>query len=620
MTRYELLINNIKADLGNTDISLNYKSNLLTDISKIVSNNSYTIKLPKTAKNLSLIECSHLPSAVSRFPYLKHAGTVLKNGIEIVKNAKIVLLSVGENIELALTWGNVTNFASVASGDKKLTDLDYGTVSGTDYAVWYKREWYTFPYVNYGFKDGEENAWYHPVVTVKWVLDKIAKSNGVVFDIPAEKSDLFSSWIIPLLTRNEADRQVKQSELTLSVDETTAINTGGETFLYRGIGFIYPENYNFNYYGTFEAYTDSQGRDYWTHTYKTAISNAKINLKGRVTIQLSSPNGSPDGLKFALMNRYTASSILSVSPSKVTHLSGTVYNVTYEIDGQSDVVEGTRQVDFAFIEGPGGMTYYNSASGSLTFSAQADMILLRTSNKNDGRFYFVPNLPDIKQIDFIKAIMSMAGLFALPDGVNRIKFISFDNLAANKSKAVDWTSRLIVAYRGITPREIKYTLDNIAQNNRFTYKEDNSLKGYYDGNITVDDATIDYERDAVKLPFSACDTKDGLPYIPLYSYNDNGELEYSNKSNPRILIRNGLKGMFRGLVWSTLIANYYQTYKGFINNAKVVTEYIRLNSIELRDLEMDVPVYLGQYGCYFAIVEIKTKKNDVCECKLLKMS
>ena len=56
MIRDELYINGDKVDVGDTDISLNYKSNLLTDISKIVSNNSYTIKLPKTAKNLAVIE------------------------------------------------------------------------------------------------------------------------------------------------------------------------------------------------------------------------------------------------------------------------------------------------------------------------------------------------------------------------------------------------------------------------------------------------------------------------------------------------------------------------------------------------------------------------------------
>ena len=212
----------------------------------------------------------------------------------------------------------------------------------------------------------------------------------------------------------------------------------------------------------------------------------------------------------------------------------------------------------------------------------------------------------------------MVGLFALPDGENGIKFIPFDNLSANKSKAVDWTNRVIMAYNSVTPRNLQYTLDNIAQNNWFRYKEDDNVMGNYDGNIQVDDATIEYERDAITLPFSACSTKGGVAYIPLYSYNDNGELQY-NKVNPRILLLDGTKGIFKGLEWTTLIANNYQTYKGLINNAKVVTEYIRLNSIELRDLEMDIPVYLAQYGCYLAIIEITTKENDICECKLLKL-
>ena len=136
MTRDELYINNTKADLNKTDITLSYKSNLLTDISKIVSNSSYTIRLPKTANNLALIECAHLPSSISRYPYLKHKGTLLRNGIEIIKDAIVVLLEINESIEIALTWGNVTNFASVVNDGKKLTDLEYGTVEGTDWVVW----------------------------------------------------------------------------------------------------------------------------------------------------------------------------------------------------------------------------------------------------------------------------------------------------------------------------------------------------------------------------------------------------------------------------------------------------------------------------------------------------
>ena len=52
--RYELYIDERRVDLSDDNIALNYKSNLLSDITKIVSNNSYTIKLPKTSNNMAL--------------------------------------------------------------------------------------------------------------------------------------------------------------------------------------------------------------------------------------------------------------------------------------------------------------------------------------------------------------------------------------------------------------------------------------------------------------------------------------------------------------------------------------------------------------------------------------
>ena len=42
--RDELYIDGTKVDMGESGVSLEYRSNILTDISKIVSNFSYTIK------------------------------------------------------------------------------------------------------------------------------------------------------------------------------------------------------------------------------------------------------------------------------------------------------------------------------------------------------------------------------------------------------------------------------------------------------------------------------------------------------------------------------------------------------------------------------------------------
>ena len=601
MTRDELYINGDKVDVGDTDINLNYKSNLLTDISKIVSNNSYTIKLPKTAKNLALIECAHLPSSTTKFPYLKHVGNVLRNGIIIVKDANVVLLSVSEYIETALSWGNVTNFAEIVSSDKKLTDLEYGTEEGTDWVVWNNKGSNSaqFPLINYGFNSGDSNVWYHPVITVKWILEKIQEESGVTFNFPSDKKTFIDKMIVPLLTRNDSQKINDAFPSSLQMVGYVIVES---TFSYLKL----------NYIGDTTKQYASVGGPYGDRLY----TKYPITLKVKGTIEMLVQYNSGMDLNNQYLNLRVSQSDSSGNITSVSTIERKNYAAYIEAPNVRLLFNFD---DLVSIESDEFMHFTIKA---IATGASSSILSLTVYDRNEisfgEKFPLVPNLPDIKQIDFIKAVASMVGLFALPDGENGIKFIPFDNLSANKSKAVDWTNRVIMAYNSVTPRNLQYTLDNIAQNNWFRYKEDDNVMGNYDGNIQVDDATIEYERDAITLPFSACSTKGGVAYIPLYSYNEEGELEY-NKTNPRILLIDGTKGIFKGLEWTTLIANNYQTYKGLINNAKVVTEYIRLNSIELRDLEMDIPVYLAQYGCYLAIIEIKTKENDICECKLLKL-
>jgi hypothetical protein len=601
MTRDELYINGDKVDVGDTDISLNYKSNLLTDISKIVSNNSYTIKLPKTAKNLALIECAHLPSSTTKFPYLKHVGNVLRNGIIIVKDANVVLLSVSEYIETALSWGNVTNFAEIVSSDKKLTDLEYGTEEGTDWVVWNNKGSNSaqFPLINYGFNSGDSNVWYHPAITVKWILEKIQEESGVTFNFPSDKKTFIDKMIVPLLTRNDSQKINDAFPSSLQMVGYVIVES---TFSYLKL----------NYIGDSTQQYASVGGPYGDRLY----TKYPITLKVKGTIEMLVQYNSGMDVNNQYLNLRVSQSDSSGNISSVSTIERKNYAAYIEAPNVRLLFNFD---DLVSIESDEFMHFTIKA---IATGASSSVLSLTVYDRNEisfgEKFPLVPNLPDIKQIDFIKAVASMVGLFALPDGENGIKFIPFDNLSANKSKAVDWTNRVIMAYNSVTPRNLQYTLDNIAQNNWFRYKEDDNVMGNYDGNIQVDDATIEYERDAITLPFSACSTKGGVAYIPLYSYNEEGELEY-NKTNPRILLLDGTKGIFKGLEWTTLIANNYQTYKGLINNAKVVTEYIRLNSIELRDLEMDIPVYLAQYGCYLAIIEIKTKENDICECKLLKL-
>lgn len=629
--RDELYIDGKKADTDSgTSISLNYKSNFLSDVSKIVSNNSYTIKLPKTANNLRIIECAHIPSAVSNFPYLIHAGTLVRDGVEIIRDANVVLLSVGEQIEIALSWGNISNFESILEDDAGLRELSYGMSEDTDYVEWKKLDSNTeqFPRIGYGYKNDETQVWYHPVVTVKWIMDKIASSYGISFDIPSDISLKMDKMIVPLLSREDAQRQIDSNSWMLQYVGYDYIEwMNGPEILHR-------YRFRFNY-PTSGYYISYKGESGIMVGFNPNFRNVKVHIVWSLTMRVDyEVNGAFDDrdLDICLIDpnkNYPEYSI--ITPTEKIYIgsnghAGSIYDLVYNIDEDIEFKD-SNQNDYDLSNYLEISTCFSQFlhlqsidAGYMKFSPFSETIDLGVDDKVNSRFYFVPNLPDIKQIDFLKAVTSMFGLFAIPSGRFTIKFVKFDTVVENKSKAVDWSKRLAQAYFDKTPNEIVYTLDDFAQHNRFLYKDDDSVSGNYDGDIVVDNQTLDYERDAVELPFSASGTRGGVAYIPVYSYNSDAELEYDDSVEPRILmLTESNQGVFDGLEWEALLNEYYSSYKEIVNKPRVIVENIRLTAVELQMLDLSVPVYLSQYGSYWVIISVKTKKNDICEVKLLKM-
>lgn len=632
--RDELYINGKKADIdSSTSISLNYKSNFLSDISKIVSNNSYTIKLPKTANNLRIIECAHIPSAVSNFPYLIHAGTLVRDGVEIIRDANVVLLSVGEQIEVALSWGNISNFDSILEDDAELRDLSYGMSQGTDYVEWKKLESNTaqFPQIEYGYKKNETGAWYHPVVTAKWIMDKIASSYGITFDFSSDISSEMSKMIVPLLSRNDAQRQIDSNAWLMQCIGNEEISRQVDMFTARRRRFLFA-NPASSYYVEYKFY-ETGGIGGSTIGFNPKFRNVKAHITWDVKLKAHSlvPYDNDFAPNIVLFNPANNKAYATFVPSEKILIedkggNGNVYEFVFNIDEDVDLVDDEQNaydlsnyLEFSTNE----YIAYNvdsAEAGAMLFSPYSGTIDLGVDDKVNSRFYFVPNLPDIKQIDFLKAITSMLGLFAIPSDRFTIKFVKFDTVVENKSNAVDWSGRLVQAYFDKTPGEITYTLDDFAQHNRFLYKEDDTVIRNYDGDIPVDNQTLDYERDVVELPFAASDTRGGVAYIPIYSYSSDAELEYDDSVSPRILTLNeSNQGVFTGLEWETLLNGHYSSYKEIVNKPRVIVENIRLTAVELQMLDLSIPVYLSQYGSYWVIISVKTKKNDICEVKLLKM-
>lgn len=616
----ELYIDNKAVDIDdNTNITLNFKSNLFTEVSKIVSNNTYSIKLPMTVRNRKVIEHAHLPACSTRFPRINHKGRYLRNGVEIVSDASVTLMEVSDTIDVAMAWGNVSAFAEIVNGDRTLQDLSYGMVENEDYIVWSKELSNSprLPWLSYGFKNDEPNAWFHPAVSAKWILDKISKDSGVKFVIPESRQGFVERLVIPLLTRNDAQKQMETGIINL-VCATLVSRIGAED--YRILFVLQNTN---NYYIKTVSGTGSLEEKY-TFGIVANLVYMVLTLDGKIEFTIDSSHISGNVTFKVLLNGKLE--LLSVAPKELRDVGNGQSKISFIFDGIETVENdssGNVDGDIIFvIQGIDSVLDITDLSGEIKITPKADVRVSTNSDTDiNSHYFYVPNLPDIKQIDFIKAISSLCGMFAIPDS-DGIRFITMDEIVANKSKALNWTKRVVASYPQNRPKLLSFSLDGFAQKNIYKWKDDE--EGDNDGIIYVDDKTLDEEEEVITLPFAASEIKSSRtgPYteIPLYSYNENGELEYNDNLIPRLLVmENQTIATFEGMDWVSIIATQYKTYQEEVREPKVITELIEIPDYELKKLDMSVPIYLGQYGKFYAIISIKAEKTGICECKLFQL-
>lgn len=601
--RDELYIDGTKVDMGESGVSIEYRSNILTDISKIVSNFSYTIKLPKTKNNLRLIECAHVPSAVSSFPYLPHVGTLLRDGVQIVDGANVVLMSVSDTIEIALSWGNATGFSKIIEFEGNLDDLDYGI---DDYVFWR----YDIspdedaPIINYGFRSTEKHVSYHPVVSAKWLLDRIQSQFGVNLLFPSDKQDVLQNLKIPLLKKEDARKHVDANRVTLTLSGLKKTDGALRVYQLMFYGLV------FSYY--VEYYSDSV----LISAFKPKFHNMQLNYSIDCKL-IYVGSAYKNGGYLDIVDADTGEIIDQVNAYEVIDRGNDNYECHFKKDLLLEPYDKTIYISTTVSKT--GDDSVSLVSGSITLEAKVSEVGADIGEYN--KYFTIPNLPSIKLIDFVKSIAYMLGIFAVPGDNNDIRFISFDTVIENKSNAVDWSGRVLFNDYGDVARNISYQLNDFTQKNWFRYKEDDNVTENYDSFIAVENRALDYERDAVSLPFSACDTLGGVASIPMYSYNDDGELEYDSGMNPRIVLYDSetRSGVFYPLRWEELIRQHYASYQEVVRQPKVIKELVLLSAPELAVLDLLKPVYIRQYGSYFAIVKVKTKENNICEVELLKI-
>lgn len=232
------------------------------------------------------------------------------------------------------------------------------------------------------------------------------------------------------------------------------------------------------------------------------------------------------------------------------------------------------------------------------------------------------NLPDMSCGDFLKALMLPFGLFAYSEREGVIRFTSFAELYANRTRAVDWTDRMIEQ----EPDERTTVLEGFARRNLMKWKADEGVPdGILDGVIECNDDNLDAERVQYESPLS-------LPYgngVPVWTYEDGDTCTFLGDDRAPRLIRslgNATPDNVRrmvydpGMAWPALLDSLYGEYRRTVLHPVVLKVQVLMRTADLNALDMRVPVYLRQTGHYYAIRRLTTKDSRTAEAELIELN
>lgn len=623
----ELYIDGVLVDLKpDATTTLNYKSNLFGEISKITSSNSQTIQCPKTTRNRKIFDNPGAPAYISSKRYSRYSAYLLRNGIEIIGGGYAVLLSASECYEIALYWGVMANFQAWIDKAAKLNEL-----SGTEYISWNKSISMTrlslmesrgYGYARYGC--GVSNADLiniHPSVTAWWLFNKIATQAGFTFEMPSKYMTALKSIAIPCLQKNSSPESWEAEKTFVSTYCTTIReflgmdpNTGGAPMAYA-VGYInvksntqiHPvylgNNISYGYYANYSTSGDiswPHGTDYRTvymaefstlslDEMEIYINALSVNLASSTSIEMYAKK---DGADYTVFKSWALSSGQEIRET----INCSNFDKYYFILKNPKQESAAYEINIEIIPHADQMTY-------------------------PSVFRIILNLPDISQIDFIKAICAMLGIFVVPDpsNANHLKFVSIEVLQTNKTQAQDWSDRLVASNED-EPKTVEFKINDYCRNNYFKYKEDDTVAANADGNLKIANETLEKEKTVITLPFAPSDGSK----IPHYKLSDDGtEVEDVNiKDRIMSLIDNGSERAaltFDGLEFETLLSKYYTTLSRLLNSAITITEGIMLNEFELKSLDYATPFYLRQYGKYYGIISVQSTAGKACEVKAVQL-
>ena len=313
--RYELDLNNPSG------ISLNYKSNLFGDLSKITCSHSYTFKLPMTLNNRTVLDNAEEIRSNSTMVRRKLIAEFYQNGIMLFTDSNLYIESVDGCYQAVMTWGVIRGLETLKDKDIPLNELpddfqramfskEFQQISEYDNTKDYLKPVYDAGLrfitdhdnpVIYGYWN---NMYYPlPVVPVHRLIKAINKHFGTAFDISHDydasnfqngiwnetrDNYVFTRGVIPLVDAEWTEVQKNEvcfSMMTIGYGSRANYCGIGNILFVSGTGFYTTNYYKLITHGTF------QGADRYTTLEQVYTGGLKYELDGCFNMKLECPYG-----------------------------------------------------------------------------------------------------------------------------------------------------------------------------------------------------------------------------------------------------------------------------------------------------------------------------------------
>ena len=281
MKQFEALyIDGQLVNIGSSDITLEWKSVMLSNISKLKTNHSYTIKLPMTANNRRVFSAAE-DAAHDAYVLANNQRTAIGrrmsaryycNGIDLLGAASAFLIGTDKDYyKVVLTWGSLALLQDVINEERNLPEIFDNEETRPTQIYWEKwqneiiseslgRNVLNLPYIK--AKNGDINSSSTPYTgvlpsfKVTWIIDRIFRKYGVNYDFNKTYTEngqqvvkteaMLDSLYCPMVTLNDSKYVQSYNHTKWYIDQSaksdtyTELRSSSPLFLER-VATVYPE-------------------------------------------------------------------------------------------------------------------------------------------------------------------------------------------------------------------------------------------------------------------------------------------------------------------------------------------------------------------------------------------